>query len=103
MVNSMWNKIKSIFTSFPLELSPEKEDAMIENIAKTITQNKMSLPALLFIEPFEPISTIIAETLLVWIFPFLELMGIEGYEYSLLLRKKCNIRKIKERIEDLSN
>lgn len=97
----MLDKIKSIFTSMPVELTPEKEDEMIENIAKNISQRKLKLPALLFLEPYEPISTIVGETFLVWISPFLELVGIAGYEYSLFLRKKENIRKIREKIEAL--
>jgi hypothetical protein len=97
----MWSKIKSFFTSMPLELTPDKETKMIENIAKRISQQRMELPALLFIEPFEPISSIVAETFLVWISPVLDLAGLNGYEYSLLLRKKENVRRIRERIEEL--
>ena len=83
----------------PLELTPEEEIDMIENISKKITQRRLGLPALLFLEPYEPVSTLIGETILVWVSPFLDIFGMDGYKHSLLLRKKENIKKIRDSIE----
>lgn len=83
----------------PLELNPEEETDMIENISRKIVQRGLELPALLFLEPYEPVSTFIGETLLVWISPFIDFLGIDGYKHSLLLRKKENIKKLRDSIE----
>jgi len=61
----------------------------------------LELAASLFLEPYEPISAIIGETALVWASPFVDLIGVNGYEYSLLLRKHENIRRLRLRIDEL--
>lgn len=97
----MWRKFKSYFTSAPLELTTEKENQMIESLAHRISNMDIELAASLFLEPYEPISAIIGETVLVWASPFADLIGINGYEYSLLLRKHENIKQLRLRIEEL--
>ena len=98
----MWYKIKSWFEStYPLELTLEREDEIINNLAQIISQRNLELPANLFLEPFKPISTIVNETALVWVSPILDFLGMPGYEYSLLLRKKENVSRLLQRIEEL--
>ena len=97
----MWDNIKSFFTSMPLELTPDEETEMIEKISRKIAQRKMELPALLFLEPYEPVSALIGETFLVWISPVLDFVGIDGYRYSLLLRKKENIKRLRGSIKKI--
>ena len=85
----------------PVDLPPEKEERMIEGLARQISKRNMELPAILFLSPYEAVSAIVGETLLVWISPFLDFAGVNGYKYSLLLRKKENVRRLVDRIEEL--
>lgn len=101
-LTKMWKIIKSWFISnYPIELTPERDNEIIEHLAKILSQDKMEPVIKLFIEPFIPVSTVFSETILVWTSPFLDLMGLKGYEHSLFLRKKENIRHLIIRANEL--
>jgi hypothetical protein len=90
-----------VYSAPPLYLDPEKEDELIEKLATTLANANIGMPVRLFGPGFESMSTIISQTFLWQLAPFLELVGIKGYEYSALFNKKENVRRLIERVKEL--
>jgi hypothetical protein len=84
-----------------LDLPADKEDELIENLANLVMKYDLELPVQLFGWGMVPMSTIISQTTLLPMAPFLELIGIKGYEYVALFKKKENTRRLLERIDVL--
>jgi len=85
----------------PMELPPERENELIEKIARIISRYGMEGPAILMTSGFVPVSTIMSLTTLLPLAPLLELMGIHGYEYTAFLNNKNNLKRLLERLDEL--
>ena len=97
------NNIKNRFQRWrsPLDVSSEREEEIINNVAKFISKYDLEDPALLLCGGFVPVSSIFAHATLLPIAPFLELMGLKGYEYVGFLSKKENLQRLLNKIQEL--
>jgi hypothetical protein len=84
-----------------LEISPERENEIIEKIAQFVSKIGMEWPVLLIGWGYVPVSTIMAQTTLLPLAPLLEAVGIRGFEYTAFFEKKENVKRLLERIEQL--
>lgn len=85
------------------ELTPEEEEKLIGNIAKTVVDYGLEAPAIMFLEATRPVSFIGSQLAIVVLGPLQWLFQLEGPKYIGLFMKKENVGKIIERIEGLSN
>ena len=83
------------------EITKEREEEIIDKIINIVTKWGMVLPVSLMLYGFEPMSTIVSQTMLLPWAPFLELLGINGNDYTAFLMKKENVRAINKRLSDL--
>jgi len=82
------------------ELSPEREEKMIDQLVMHIRKMKMETPAMLMLRIFRPVSTLISQVYGFYAAPFMEIFGIRGYDYALLLSKKKNVKELMKKIEE---
>ena len=85
------------------DLTPEEEDRLIGNIAKTVVDYGLEAPAILFLEATRPLSFIASQLAIVVLGPLQWLFELNGPKYTGLFMKKENVGKIIERIERLSD
>jgi hypothetical protein len=83
------------------DLTPERETELIEGLAKRVVDYNLEFPSVLGLEAFRPISFIASRLGLNLIAPFLEFVGISGYEYTILFENEENIKRLIKRIEEL--
>jgi hypothetical protein len=83
------------------EISPEREEEIINRVVETVRKSGMVLPASFFLYGFEPMSTIFSHMFMMPAVPFLELLGLKGYELTAFLMKKENIKRLNERLAKL--
>ncbi|MEM2921701.1 MAG: hypothetical protein QXF26_05220 [Candidatus Bathyarchaeia archaeon] len=96
--------LKKALNNVPsLDLDEERENQLIEKIAQAISKRDLETPAILFGVGYIPMSTFLSYTGLLPLAPFLEAIGINGYEYTALFSKKRNVRRLLGRIEELKN
>ena len=104
-IKETFSRIRDFFSGFfdipSLEMSPEREDAVLNKIATAVSRYGMELPALFMGGAFVPISTIVSYTVLVPAAPFFELVGIDGYEVAAFFKKKDNVKRLMAKIEEL--
>jgi hypothetical protein len=98
---TLLDKIKNFFELPKIEITPEREDELIDNIAKIVSQFGLELPAQLVTSFLYPVSSIVADTTFLPIVPFLEGMGIRGWEWAAFLEKKDNILRLQDRLEEM--
>jgi len=100
---STLKKIKDFFGfQMPsMEISPERENEIIEKTARFVSRLGMEWPAILIGSGYVPVSTILAQTTLLPLAPLLELVGIRGFEYTAFFEKKDNVKRLLERIDEL--
>ena len=94
-------KIKEFF-GFQLpstEISPNREDEIINNVVALVSRSDMELPALLMLSSLIPLGTILSQLALYPIAPIFELVGIKGYQYAAFVEKKDNLRRLVKKIE----
>jgi hypothetical protein len=84
------------------ELTPEEEDRLIDNIAKTVVDYGLEAPAIMFLEATRPLSFIASQLAIVVLGPLQWLFELQGPKYTGLFMKKENVTRIIERIEGLS-
>jgi hypothetical protein len=83
-----------------LEISPEKEEEIVETIASRIVNNRLEAAAMLFLIPFRPISPIASQLTLLPFAPLLEAFNIPGFDYVSFLRNSDNVSNLLQRIEE---
>ena len=84
---------------FMQELSPEKEEELINKLVIKIRKSAFREFAPLYLQMLEPFSTISSEFALL-VTPYIDVItGINSGEYALLLHKNVNVRKILEKIQ----
>ena len=84
-------------------MTPEEEERLIGNIAKTVVDYGLESPAIMFLEATRPLSFIASQLAIVVLGPLQSLFQVEGPKYTGLFMKKENVGRIIERIEGLSN
>ena len=83
------------------DLPPEKEDQMLNSLAQKIIDYKMEVPAIFFFETYKPVSTIMSDFAMLSGFPLmLEVVGIQGFEWTAFFRKKSNVERLLKKIEE---
>ena len=92
--------LKSLEGVPSLTIDPEKEEELINKLTDTISKYDMELPAMLLLAPFAPLSTVLTQIYLITFVPFLEVLGIKGYEYAALFNKKENVKRLLNKLED---
>ncbi len=82
-IKEIFSRIKDFFVDiFELpstEISPEREEEIIDKVAKAVSKFDMELPAMFMGNLFVPISTIVSQTVLTPSALFFEFIGINGY------------------------
>lgn len=82
------------------EITPKKEEEIIEKVAQAIVKYDMELPALLFFMSLMPISFFGGQIALMFLGPYLP--GLE-YEYFQVFEKRTNVDRAINRIRELKN
>lgn len=86
------------------ELSPERRDKLIDELARKIVKKGMETPAIMFLEMHKPISFLTSQTMLVASPLLAPLFGLDGVEnYSRLFSSVDNVELLIRRIEDLAD
>lgn len=94
---------RSSFPSIPkLEVTPEREEAIIDYVAKKVMELKMEVPALMLLIPLKPVAPIVGQVQMLSFAPFMELFGLRGFEYAAFLSKSENIDRLIKKIQDES-
>jgi hypothetical protein len=86
----------------PYPLTPEREQELIDQIAKRVIEHHMETPAILFLETFRPLSFVAAQFGTVYLGPLTPLLGSWSEEGLALLQKRENVERLLRRIEELS-
>ena len=86
-----------------LEINPEKEQEMLDNIVARIKRMNMETIAILMLETFKPANRLVSQLYGFYAAPFLEFFGIQGYDYAVLLNKKKNITNLINKIKEDEN
>jgi len=81
------------------ELPPDKEEELIDKMAKFFIKNKIILLGQILFESISPISRIFSEIGLHMFGPFLDYFGVDTY--TAVFRKRVNIQRIIDRMEEL--
>jgi len=98
----MSKHLKKFFDIFPsYDLPKEKEDELIEKIARNVTKMDLDLPALLIGHVLIPTGPILSQTVLIPVAPMLELIGIRGYDYLALIGNREAVNRLMDRIEEI--
>lgn len=85
------------------ELSPKREDEIINKIASVISRWEMELPASLLGNLLVPTSSYIS---LIHVMPsvlYLDLLGLDGFEVAAFLEKKENVKRLIAKIQELKD
>ena len=85
-----------------LELTIEREDEIIENLANKIKKYGLEVPAMLLFIPLQPLSPIAGMLGLLPFAPFLEAFNLPGFDYAAFISKPENITKLLKKIEENS-
>lgn len=101
----IFSRIKDFFGDlFELpstEISPEREEVIIDKMARAVSRFDMEVPAMFMGNLFVPISTIVSQTVLTPSALFFELIGIDGYEIAAFFKKKDNVKRLISKLEEL--
>jgi hypothetical protein len=100
---SKLDKIKDFF-GFKLpsmEISPEREDEIIEKVVESVSKYGFVLPSLIVSHMLYPVSTLLVHTAILPAVPIIEFLGLNAYEYAAFLNKKENVKRIMDRLEEL--
>lgn len=85
-----------------MELIPEKEDEIIENIVEKIRKYHAKEAALLFFRSYGPMSVYGAQVAPVIFSPYfflMDLFDIQGFNYNAFFMRRENVNKLMEKIE----
>jgi len=86
----------------PYTLTPEREEQLIDKIAKTVVDRHMEAPTILFLESVKPLSFVAGQIGTVYLSPLTSLLGSWSEEGLALLRKRENAERLLRKIEELS-
>jgi hypothetical protein len=98
----MSGTLKKFFDLFPsYDLPKEKEDKLVEETAQKICKMELDLPALLIGHVLVPLGPVLSQTVLVPVTPFLELLGLHGYDYLALIHNRDAVQRLIDRVEEI--
>ena len=97
-----FKKIKDFigFSLPTLEITPERQEELIEKWATNIAKVGLEFPAQMIGWYAGPMSNMFAQTVLLPMAPLLEFIGIDGYDYVAFLSDKENLKSLVERIKE---
>jgi len=82
------------------DLSPEREEELLDNLANEIVRRKLDEDAILeILKGMKRFSYQISYLGLITV-PFLDLFGINAYEYAILFEKPENVERLVKKIEE---
>jgi hypothetical protein len=82
------------------QISAKREQELIEKIVSHIKKMKMETVAILTLEMYRPVSRPFGQIYGFYSAPVLELFGLRGYDYALLVSKKKNVEEIIRRLKE---
>ncbi|MBQ04515.1 hypothetical protein CL673_07410 [Candidatus Bathyarchaeota archaeon] len=85
-----------------LDISEDREEEILDILAKRIVDNRLESVAMLFLIPLRPISPIVSQLTLLPFAPLLEAFDIPGFDYIAFLNNSNNVKGLVERIEFLA-
>ena len=83
-----------------LEISPEREEGIMHNLAEKIRNYGLETPALLFLIPFKPISPVASQLTILPLAPFMEVFGLSGFDYVAFFNKRENVDRLINKITE---
>lgn len=83
------------------ELSPEREEEIINKVASVISKWDMEIPASLLGKLMVPTSSMISQIHVMPSALYLDLIGLDGFEVAAFLEKKENVKRLIAKIEEL--
>lgn len=93
--------LKDVFCNIPtLEITPEKENEMIERIVEKISKYDLEIPTIFLGSGFQSTSTVLSHMVLLPMTPYLAAFGISGEDYVALFSNKENVRRLMERLDE---
>jgi len=84
----------------PIKISDDRVEEIIDKIVEIVSKYGLELPAFLIARPFVPTSTLISQTIIVPFSPFIEMLGINGFEIAAFLDNKENLKKLTSKLEE---
>lgn len=87
-----------------MELSPEKEDKIIESIVDKARKYKLKQAALLFFRSYKPMSVYGAQVAPAIFGPYfflMDLFDVDGFNYNAFFMKRENLDRLVEKLEEL--
>ncbi len=86
------------------EISPERRDELIENLARKVVKHGMATPAILFLEMHKPFAFLASQTMILGSGFLAPLVGVQNIqEYSKLIESRDNVELLIRRIETQTN
>ena len=86
------------------EISPQRRDELIDNLARKVVKHGMSAPAILFLEMHKPFAFLASQTLILGSGFLAPLVGVQNVqEYSKLIESRDNVELLIRKIETQSN
>lgn len=86
------------------EISAERRDELIENLARKVVKHGMAAPAILFLEMHKPFAFLASQTMILGSGFLAPLVGVQNIqEYSKLIESRDNVELLIRRIETQAN
>lgn len=82
-------------------LSEEKKEELIDRIAEKIAENDLEGPASIFLSGLRPMSLIANHLGIMFVGPFLELLGQDSYDVLSFIDTPENIEKLIEKVKSI--
>ena len=80
-------------------LSEEKKNEIIDKVAEKIAEYELEVPASIFLSGLRPMSLIANQLGILFVGPFLELLGQDSYDVLSLIDKPENTAKLIEKVK----
>ena len=101
MMSKIKEKLSKFFRMPSLFLTPKQTEEFIESFVQKVSQLGIEKPALMFIGTILPVSPLLSQMTLLPIVPFLELIGLKGYNYVAFFREIDNVKRLEQRLLEL--
>jgi len=101
------SRIKDFFSDFidipSSNLSPKREEEIINKIANVISRWDMEIPASLLGKLLVPTSSVISQIHVMPSVLYLDLIGLDGFEVAAFLDNKENVKRLLAKIQELKD
>ncbi len=91
---------------YDVEITPEEEEQLIEQVAKKINEYGMDTAAILLLESSKPLVWVGGEMGRFFITPFIPIVsekwGVKSEKFFLIFEKRSNIERLLKRVETLA-